>query len=51
MKFQVSYSFENTEWDKDWCYLRIPNKENYKLDKNKLILKGIDITFFNCMYK
>lgn len=43
-KEKKHYTFENTKWDNDWCYLRIPNKKNYKLDKNKLILKGTDIT-------
>ena len=43
-KEKKDYTFENTEWDKDWCYLRIPNKENYKIDKNKLVLKGTDST-------
>lgn len=39
-----SYTFENTEWNKEWCYIRIPNLENYIFDKNKLILKGTKIT-------
>lgn len=38
------YTFENTEWDKDWCYLRIPNTENYKFNENSLSLKGSEIT-------
>ena len=38
------YTFENTDWDIDWCYLRIPNKENYKFDKDKLGLRGSKIT-------
>ncbi|MGG7144287.1 glycoside hydrolase family 43 protein [Clostridium nigeriense] len=39
-----TYTFENTDWDKDWCYLRIPNSENYKFTRNKLRLRGTDIT-------
>lgn len=38
------YTFENTEWNKDWCYLRIPNTENYKFNENSLTLKGTEIT-------
>jgi alpha-N-arabinofuranosidase len=38
------YTFENTKWDKDWCYLRHPHTENYQLQENKLSLKGTDIT-------
>ncbi len=38
------YTFENTDWDKDWCYLRTPKSENYKFTENKLVLKGTDIT-------
>lgn len=38
------YTVENTEWDKDWCYLRHPHTENYKLSENSVSLKGTDIT-------
>jgi alpha-N-arabinofuranosidase len=38
------YTFDNTEWDKDWCYLRIPHKENYQLENNKVLLKGTEVT-------
>lgn len=38
------YTFENTDWDKEWCYLRIPNKNNYMLYDNKLSLKGTEVT-------
>ena len=38
------YTFENSDWNKDWCYLRIPDSKNYKLTRNKLILKGTDVT-------
>jgi len=37
------YTFENTQWDKDWCYLRFPHIENYLLEKNKLKLKGTEV--------
>ena len=38
------YTFENTEWNKEWCYLRIPNKKNYRFYDNKLRLKGSEVT-------
>lgn len=38
------YTFKNTEWNKEWYYLRNPQYENYKLDDNKVVLKGTDIT-------
>jgi xylan 1,4-beta-xylosidase len=38
------YTFENTEWDKDWCYLRMPYTENYIFEENKLKLKGTEVT-------
>lgn len=38
------YTFENTEWDKEWCYLRLPFTENYTFEQNKLKLKGTEVT-------
>ena len=38
------YTFENTEWDKEWCYIRLPNDENYILGENVLKLRGTKIT-------
>lgn len=38
------YTFENTEWNKDWCYLRLPHTENYLFNENKLKLKGTEVT-------
>ncbi|NLP35058.1 MAG: glycoside hydrolase family 43 protein [Clostridiales bacterium] len=38
------YTFENTNWNKDWCYLRHPHMENYQLLDNMLRLKGTDVT-------
>lgn len=43
-KEKKSFTFENTEWDKDWCYLRLPHTHNYILEQNKLTLKGTEIT-------
>lgn len=37
-------TFENTEFDKDWCYLRFPEEENYTLEKDRIRLRGTDIT-------
>lgn len=36
------YTFENTDINIDWCFLRHPHMENYKLDKNKFVLKSGD---------
>ncbi|MFE6078426.1 glycoside hydrolase family 43 protein [Paenibacillus sp. NPDC057886] len=39
-----SYTFENTDWNLDWCYLRHPNTENYLLEQGKIKLKGTEVT-------
>lgn len=39
-----SYTFENTDWNLDWCYLRHPNTENYLLTQGNIKLKGTDVT-------
>jgi alpha-N-arabinofuranosidase len=38
------YTFENTRWDLDWCYLRDANPANYRLEENRAVLQGTDIT-------
>ncbi|WP_110929966.1 glycoside hydrolase family 43 protein [Paenibacillus bouchesdurhonensis] len=38
------FTFENTDWNLDWCYLRHPAQENYKLDIDKLQLKGTEVS-------
>ena len=38
------YTFLNTDWNKDWCFLRHPYMENYTFSEDKLILHGSDIT-------
>lgn len=38
------YTFENTKWNIDWCYLRHPNKNSYELYENKAVLHGCEIT-------
>ncbi|GGO07845.1 glycoside hydrolase family 43 protein [Saccharibacillus kuerlensis] len=37
-------TFENTNWTLDWCYLRHPLTANYRLEANKAVLSGTDIT-------
>lgn len=39
-----SYTFSNTDWNKDWCFLRHPHMENYGFLEEKLILNGSDVT-------
>lgn len=41
---KMLYTFANTAWDLDWCYLRIPHHENYSLGQEKLILTGTNVT-------
>lgn len=38
------YTFENTDWKLDWCYLRFPEESNYRFEKDKLLLKGSQLT-------
>ena len=38
------YTFENTDWNIDWCCLRFPTEENYELSSDKAVLYGTDIT-------
>lgn len=39
-----SYTFENTGWTVDWCFLRHPYAENYSLSNSRAVLRGTDIT-------
>lgn len=39
-----SYTFENTDWNLDWCYLRHPNTKNYLLAQGNIKLKGTEVT-------
>lgn len=43
-KEKKHYTFENTTWNIDWCYLRHPHEENYEFPDKKLILHGTNIT-------
>lgn len=38
------YTFENTDWNLDWCYLRHPATEHYLLGPDKATLKGTEVT-------
>lgn len=38
------YTFTNTQWNIDWCYLRHPHQENYEFSDNKVVLYGTDVT-------
>lgn len=38
------YTFENTDTGIDWCFMRHPHAENYKLSKSAYILKGTDVS-------
>lgn len=39
-----SYTFSNTDWHIDWCFLRHPHMENYEFSDKKLLLHGTDVT-------
>ena len=41
---KTHYTFENTDWSIDWCYMRHPYFENYELSDSKAVLHGTDIT-------
>jgi len=41
---KTEYTFQNTDWNLDWTFLRYPNKENYTMEDSKLTLIGTDIT-------
>lgn len=43
-EIRTKYTFETTDWTKDWCYLRHPDLKNYELASDKLILHGCEKT-------
>ena len=43
-KVQTLWTMENTRWDPDWCFLRHPNRNNYRLEAGKAILLGTEVT-------
>ncbi len=38
------YTFENTDWNIDWCFMRHPDMDNYDLGVDYAVLHGTDIT-------
>lgn len=38
------FTFENTDWNIDWCFMRHPHEENYDLGVDYAVLDGTDIT-------
>jgi alpha-N-arabinofuranosidase len=38
------YTFKNTDWNIDWCYMRDRNPMNYNLSADAAVLHGTDIT-------
>lgn len=38
------FTFENTNWNIDWCFMRHPHEENYDLGADYAVLIGTDIT-------
>ncbi len=38
------FTFENTDWSIDWCFMRHPHEENYDLGADYAVLSGTDIT-------
>lgn len=41
---KTEYTFENTDWNIDWCRLRKPADGSYELSEGKAVLHGTDIT-------
>lgn len=39
-----TFTFENTDWNLDWCFLRHPAAENYRLEIDKAQLQGTGVT-------
>lgn len=38
------WTFENTRWDVDWCFLRHPDRNRYELHRDRAVLYGSQIT-------
>lgn len=43
-KPQREFTFANTRWDVEWCFLRHPHMENYELSSDCAVLHGTDVT-------
>ena len=37
------WTFQNTDWNIDWCFLRHPRMENYQLLPDRCVLQGTEI--------
>lgn len=44
---QREFTFSNTDWNKEWCFMRRPCPENYLLTDEKAVLHGTDITLYD----
>ncbi len=38
------YTFDNTDWKLDWCFMRHPVRENYEFGEDFVVLHGTDDT-------
>ena len=38
------YTFENTSWNLDWCFMRKMRPDNYELSDTRAVLKGCELT-------
>jgi len=38
------YSFNNTDWSIDWCFMRHPEMSNYELNSDRAVLRGTEVT-------
>lgn len=41
---QREFTFSNTDWDREWCFMRRPCPENYLLTGEKAVLRGTSLT-------
>lgn len=41
---KTHYTFDNTDWSIDWCFIRHPNLGNYSLSDSRAVLHGTEIT-------
>ncbi len=43
-EYKSEYTFANTDWNKEWCMLRVPDSGNYSFMEKELRLKGTRTT-------
>lgn len=46
--FKKEYTFQNTEWNKDWRFLRIIDRDKYVFEKNELKIRRSKDTLDTC---